>query len=85
VKAFDPNRWLFWEKPDSTWSWRLLPLEGARTRLITRLRQRYAWEAPAAALSALVLLESGDFPMIRRVLKGIKARAESWQGLRSLS
>jgi hypothetical protein len=77
VKALEPNRWLLWEKPDSTWSWKLLPLAGDRTRLVTRLKQRYAWEAPGAAVSALVLLEFGDFPMIRRVLKGIKARAEN--------
>jgi hypothetical protein len=80
VKAFEPNRWLLWEKPDSTWSWELVPIDGDRTRLITRLKQRYAREKPASAISALVLLEFGDFPMIRRVLKGIKARAESRQG-----
>lgn len=71
---------MLWEKPDSTWSWKLVPMDGNRTRLLTRLKQRYAWEKPAWALSALVLLEFGDFPMIRRVLKGIKARAERWQG-----
>jgi hypothetical protein len=80
VKAFEPNQWLVWAKPDSAWSWKLVPLEGDRTRLITRLKQRYAWESPASAISALVLLEFGDFAMIRRVLKGIKARAENLQG-----
>ena len=76
VKAFATNQWLLWEKPDSTWAWKLLPLEGGRTRLISRLKQRYAWEAPASAIFSLVLLEFGDFPMMRRVMKGIKARAE---------
>jgi hypothetical protein len=80
VKAFEPNQWLVWEKPDSTWSWKLAPLNRDRTRLITRLKQHYAWESPASAIAALVLLEFGDFAMIRRVLKGIRARAESWQG-----
>jgi hypothetical protein len=80
VKAFEPNQWLLWEKPDSTWSWKLAPLNRDRTRLITRLKQRYAWESPASAIAALVLLEFGDFAMIRRVLKGIRARAENWQG-----
>ena len=80
VKAFEPKQWLLWAKPDSTWSWTLVPLERDRTRLITRLKQRYAWESPASAISALVLLEFGDFAMIRRVLKGIKARAERLQG-----
>jgi hypothetical protein len=76
VKAFETNDWLLWEKPDSTWAWKLVPLEGGRTRLITRLRQRYAWESPGTAILTLVLLEFGDFPMMRRVLKGIKVRAE---------
>jgi hypothetical protein len=80
VKAFEPNGWLLWEKPDSTWSWKLVALDSGGTRLITRLKQRYAWEKPASAISALVLLEFGDFPMIRRVLKGIKARAERLAG-----
>jgi hypothetical protein len=76
VKAFHINEWLLWQKPDSTWAWKLVLLEGGRTRLVTRLKARYAWEAPGSAILSLVLLEFGDFPMIRRVLKGIKARAE---------
>lgn len=80
VKAFESNKWLLWEKPTSTWSWKLVSLEGDRTRLVTRLKQRYAWEKRAAAISALVLLEFGDFAMIRGVLKGIKVRAEDLAG-----
>jgi len=76
VGSFEPNQWLLWEKPDSTWAWRLTPLAGGRTRLVSRLKQRYQREAPASAFLTLVLLEFGDFPMMRRVLKGIKARAE---------
>ena len=44
--------------------------------LVTRLKQRYQWESPTMALFTLVLLEFGDFPMMRRVLRGIKTRAE---------
>ena len=40
VKAFATNEWLLWEKPDSTWTWKLVPLEGGRTRLMARLKQR---------------------------------------------
>jgi hypothetical protein len=76
VAGAETNAWLLWEKPDSTWSWRLVPIDGGRTRLISRLRQRYPWERPGAALFTLVLLELGDFTMMRRALKGIKARAE---------
>lgn len=28
VKAFKLDEWLLWEKPDSTWAWRLIPLDG---------------------------------------------------------
>ena len=35
--------------------------------------------APAAGLTALVLMEFGDFAMLRRMLRGIKARAEAGQ------
>jgi hypothetical protein len=83
VKAFAINQWLLWEKPDSTWAWKLVPLEGGRTRLISRLKQRYAWETPGSAILSLVLLEFGDFPMMRRVMKGIKARAEGLNVQRS--
>ncbi len=76
VKAFEVNEWLLWEKPDSTWAWRLIPLAGSRTRLIARLKVRYAWESPISAILTLCLLEFGDFPMMRRVLTGIKGRAE---------
>jgi hypothetical protein len=83
VKAFATNQWLLWKKPDSTWAWKLVPLERGRTRLVARLKQRYAWETPVSAILSLVLLEFGDFPMMRRVLKGIKARAERLNAQRS--
>jgi hypothetical protein len=80
VKAFEINEWLLWVKPDSTFAWKLIPLDAGRTRLISRLKQRYAWEKPGMAIFTLVLLEFGDFPMMRRVLKGIKVRAERMGG-----
>jgi len=79
VKAFETSEWLLWEKPDSTWAWKLVALPAGGTRLITRLKQRYQWESPAMAVFTLVLLEFGDFPMMRRVLRGIKTRAERAQ------
>jgi hypothetical protein len=79
VQALVTNSWLVWEKPDSTWVWKLTPGEGGATRLCTRLRLRYPWETPASAITTLILLEFGDFAMMRRVLLGIKARAERMQ------
>ena len=76
VAAFATDEWLLWSKPDSTWSWTLTTLPGGRTRLVTRLKQRYQWESPGMAVFTLVLLELGDFPMMRRMLTGIRERAE---------
>jgi hypothetical protein len=70
----EPPSDLLWSKQDSTWSWVLRPLPGNRTRLVTRLRQQYRW-APATIVTVL-LAEFGDFPMMRRMLHGIKQRAE---------
>lgn len=68
-----PPTSLVWSKPDSSWSWQLSPLPGGRTRLVTRLKQRY--RATPDALVTVVLAEFGDFPMMRKMLLGIKARA----------
>jgi hypothetical protein len=83
VTSFDPGRWLLWEKPDSTWAWKLIPRDGGRTRLISRLRQRYRWQTPGSALLTVILLEFGDYPMMRRLLKGIKDRSEHKKNGRS--
>jgi hypothetical protein len=70
VKGFEANKWLLWEKSDSTWSWLLKPLPDRKTRLILRIR------AQPGNLFWTLFMEFGDPPMARRMLKGIKARAE---------
>jgi hypothetical protein len=83
VESFVVPYWMLWvhrphadEEPDSTWSWRLTELPTGGTRLVTRMKQDYRWQTPRLALFNLVLMELGDFAMERRMLKGIKARAE---------
>jgi hypothetical protein len=77
VKAFELNQWLLWAKPHSTWSWQLTPVDGGRTRLVTRLKENYEWRSsPGLALLTLILFELGDFPMMRKLLLGVKSRAE---------
>jgi hypothetical protein len=83
VASFEPHDWMVWlhrphenEPPDSTWSWRLRRLPSDRTRLVTRMKQDYRWQTPRLAIFNLVLMEFGDFAMERRMLKGIKSRAE---------
>ena len=84
VDSFQASEWMLWvhrphddEQPDSTWSWRLSPLPGDRTRLVTRMKQDYRWQTPRLAIFNLILMEFGDFAMERRMLKGIKVRADA--------
>jgi hypothetical protein len=83
VDSFEAPNWMLWvhrphegERPDSTWSWRLVTLPTGGTRLVTRMKQDYRWGTPRLALFNVVLMEFGDFAMERRMLKGIKVRAE---------
>ena len=76
IAAIKPAEELVWVKPDSTWVWTLTDI-GGRTRLVTRLRSLYRWHRPAGALMSLVLNEFGDFPMMRKMLRTLKQRAEA--------
>ncbi len=80
VHSFEVGAWLLWSKPDSTWAWRLSPTDGTATRLVTRIHAVYDWQRPLTALLGVLLMEFGDFAMQRRMLRGIKARAESLVG-----
>ena len=77
VHSFEVNRWLLWSKPDSTWAWRLRRTDSGGTRLVTRVHAARDWRHPLMAILSVVLMEFGDFAMIRRMLRGIKERAES--------
>jgi hypothetical protein len=75
VRAFETNRWMLWEKAASTWAWKLLPIDEQHTRLIIRLRCHYRWHRPTI-VTDLILMEIGDFPMMRKLMLGLKRRAE---------
>lgn len=79
IAAIKPAEELVWLKPDSTWAWTLTDV-GGNTRLVTRLRILYHWHRPAEALMSLVLFEFGDFPMMRKMLRTLKQRAEASPG-----
>lgn len=75
VAAVEPERSLLWLKPGSSWS-EVLHDDGDRgTRLATRLRSEYSWRDPLLPLTVF-LMEVADFPMMRRMLRGLKRRAE---------
>jgi hypothetical protein len=78
VDSFDVDRWLLWVKPDSSWGWQLTPDGRGGTRLITRIRAVYEWRThPLMALFGCLLMEFGDFAMLRAMLRGVKQRAET--------
>jgi hypothetical protein len=76
VDSYTAEEWLLWRTPNRTWSWRLVRLPGERTRLISRMHTLYEWHRPLALLTVL-LMEVADFPMMRRMLRGIRDRAET--------
>jgi hypothetical protein len=59
IAEMSPPFSLVWEKPDSTWAWRLTTQPDGGTRLVTRLKQRYRPRLSAAF--RVPLLEFGDF------------------------
>jgi len=73
VAELDPGRSVVWSKPDSTWTWLRTPLPEGRTRLVTRSKQRYRLGLGLPV--TVILAEFGDFPMMRKMLLGIKRRA----------
>jgi hypothetical protein len=77
VDSYELDHWLLWTKPDSTWVWQLTAIDGSSTRLVTRVHAVYDWKRPLSAVLGVALMELGDFPMQRHMLRGIKARAES--------
>jgi len=74
AEAHEPSV-LVWSKPDSTWAWRLTADDAGGTRLVTRLKARYNF-GPFLPVT-MVLMEVGDFPMMRRMLIGLRSRAEN--------
>ncbi len=76
VDSYSERNWLLWRSPIRAWAWRLLPLTDERTRLITRMHTVYDWRRPWTPVTVL-LMELADYPMTRRMLRGIRARAKA--------
>jgi hypothetical protein len=95
VAAARRPEYLVWSKPDSTWAWQLTRLPLGQTRLVARLKQRYRpgpslifvarlkqrYRPGPSMIFTVPLMEFGDFPMMRKMLQGIKARAGQGGGL----
>jgi hypothetical protein len=77
VEVLDPPRAFAIRIADQNWTWifALVP-EGGSTRLISRNRIATAAMAPASRLLYPLLMEPGSLVMERKMLLGIKQRAE---------
>jgi hypothetical protein len=83
VLEIDPGRRMVWTTDDHfSWEWVLEPFGQGRTRLISRIRERYPPLLSTRMLYALVA-STGDIVMIWMQLRGIKERAERRASLRS--
>lgn len=77
VAALDPQRSLVLSSDDGRWVWALVlvPADGG-TRLISRNRLAMAGAAPAPRMFTEFVMEPGSLIMERKMLLGIKERAE---------
>jgi len=75
VKELEPERRMLWwdEQGEYSWEWVLEPADG-RTRLLQRLRvTRHPW---SRRMLYELVAANGDVVMQRKLLRGIKQRAE---------
>jgi hypothetical protein len=76
VKELEPHRRMLWwdEKGEYSWEWLLEPIDQQTTRLLNRLRvTRHPW---TWKLLYELVAANGDVVMQRKLLRGIKQRAE---------
>jgi hypothetical protein len=78
-----PNKsmlWVFTGGPwrGATWSWGLYEVEAGRTRLVSRLRQKYVVDSFEAVIGR-TLIDIFEIIPMRKCLLGIKSRAERRQ------
>jgi hypothetical protein len=74
VERVEPEHVLAWRSTDGNWVWTfVLREEGGRTRLVSRNRFRLR---TLGARIGMLLMEPGSLVMERRMLRGIRQRAE---------
>ncbi len=78
VEVLEPDRAMVLHSQDGAWVWAfgLYPQDGA-TRLVSRNRIAAANPSPVSKIVSCYIMEPGSLLMERRMLLGIKQRAES--------
>ena len=81
VVEMEPEKsmlWVFLGTPwiGATWSWGLYRIDDKRTKLVSRLRQNYAFNS-FEAIVAWSFIDTIEILMMRTTLLGIKRRAEN--------
>lgn len=81
VVEVDPGRemaWVFLKGTPwggATWSWRLYRVDDERSRLVSRLRQKYSLDSFQGVVS-WSMIDAIEILMMRTTLRGVKQRAE---------
>lgn len=79
VRAMEPNRWLLsGDEETGTWCLALFPGGDGSTRLVSRWRQD--WPLTPATAFWILIADPGAFVMERKMLQGLKERAERTAG-----
>lgn len=77
VKVLDPERALVFQSEDGNWVWAFVLRQlGSRTRLVSRNRIRLSDMPAPLRLGYSLVMEPGSLLMERKMLLGIKTRAE---------
>ena len=79
VNAVAPNRYLVWSgrtgRYPGAFTWALIPMDATHTRLVSRIQWSHHWTQPRE-LGMDLFTEFADHPAVRKVLQGVKGRAE---------
>ena len=83
VERLEPERAMSWRHEDGNWVWTFgLYPEGGATRLVSRNRIALPGDSAARRLFTTLFMEPGSLVMERKMLLGIKERAERGTGAR---
>ena len=79
VNAIAPNRFIVWSGTSGTYpgafTWSLYPVDASHTRLVSRIQWSHHWTQPLV-LAMDLFTEFADHVAVRKVLEGVKDRAE---------